>query len=256
MELEAKYPDCLSFLMGDFNARTAKDFDFIINDSIDHIPIIPDSYEEDTFNIERNSKDLATNAFGKKLLELCRDHDIHFLNGRSANDKEGNFTCIANRGTSVVDYMIASSELFNFITDFTVEEKSDSDHFPLTCTLNFETNHKVVEPVFHPNLKKQSYFKWDKERPDVFKINLCSEEGESRIKELFDSDRENVSECMSKLYNLLNWAATEYKSTKHFGQSSKRQHNTWFNHECEVSKQRMYRALRRFRTINNAETLK
>ena len=60
--------------------------------------------------------------------------DIHFLNGRFSGDRCGEFTCFLNDGASVVDYMIASSVLFKYITDFKVLSRDDSDHFPITCS--------------------------------------------------------------------------------------------------------------------------
>jgi len=37
------------------------------------------------------------------------------LNGKFAGDSDGNFTCFSNDGASLVDYMIASSNLFPYI---------------------------------------------------------------------------------------------------------------------------------------------
>ena len=59
------------------------------------------------------------NLFGITLAELCCTFDIHIINGRLFNDSDGNFTCIANDGASVVDYSIASSKLF-FLTFHTL----------------------------------------------------------------------------------------------------------------------------------------
>jgi hypothetical protein len=70
-------------------------------------------YESDCFDLHRNNKDNSRyNNFGKYLVELCCTYNIHIVNGRCGNDKVGNFTCVANDGLSVVDYHIASTELF------------------------------------------------------------------------------------------------------------------------------------------------
>ena len=62
------------------------------------------------------------------------------LNGRFPCETEGVVTCVANDGSSVVDYFIASSNLFQFITDFEVCDRGESMHFPLACSLKFVKN--------------------------------------------------------------------------------------------------------------------
>ena len=70
------------------------------------------------FTEDRNSKDMTCNQFGNSLIELCKIHNIHMLNGRVFNDKDGNFTSTANDGSSLVDYFIVSSNLFSCVTHF------------------------------------------------------------------------------------------------------------------------------------------
>ena len=67
------------------------------------------------------------NNFGRILVDLCCTYNIHILNGRCSNDSDGNYTCIANEGHSLVDYHLASSELFPFIPYFNVEMRDESD---------------------------------------------------------------------------------------------------------------------------------
>ena len=45
-------------------------------------------------------------------------------------------TCCTPNGSSIVDYMIVSSDLFNNITDFCILIFDESNHFPLTCNIN------------------------------------------------------------------------------------------------------------------------
>ena len=83
----------------------------------------------------RNTCDVdRLNMFGK----LCCTHNMHFLNGCMFDDAEGHFTCIANGGHSLVDYHIASSELFPFVSFFKVKDNDDSDHFPVSAILTFK----------------------------------------------------------------------------------------------------------------------
>ena len=57
------------------------------------------------------------------------------LNGRFSGDAKGHFTCIANNGASIVDYMKCSSSLFQYVKDFCVMEYDYSVHFPIKCTM-------------------------------------------------------------------------------------------------------------------------
>ena len=133
----------------DLNARKKKKFDFIPNDDLDFVFGETD-YPSDIFNLNRNTKDLqAYNKFGLSLIDLCCEHDIQMLNGHLFDDTEGNITCIANEGRSLVDYIIASSNVDNH--DF-------SDHFPLTCSL--QLNNFSHETDTYADTDTAS--KWDK----------------------------------------------------------------------------------------------
>lgn len=115
LDIKAAYPNAEIIVAGDLNARTKDFLDYIPYDDLD-IVFGDTDYPGDTFNLNRNSKDSHTyNKFGLSLIDLCCEHDIHMLNGRP-DDVEGNITCISNEGRSIVDYIIASTSLFNKVT--------------------------------------------------------------------------------------------------------------------------------------------
>jgi exonuclease III len=135
-ELENELNDMVSqnnadiILTGDFNSRTGVNSDFIIGDDNDVQPHIHECYERDNFSMCRQNKDRVTNNFGKSFLNMCGAFNIHILNGRFPNDQYGEFTCVANKGKSVVDYTIASTSLFHRIRNFEIHDNDESDHFP------------------------------------------------------------------------------------------------------------------------------
>ena len=133
------YNDCLFYLAGDFNARTKNLLDYIPDDNLHYIFGDID-HNSDYFNLPHLNKDKKFNAFGKSLVEMCCNFDVHILNGRLFKDREGHITCTSSGGCSVVDYNIASSDLFQFGTDFEILDKHESDHFPLKCTLKIHSN--------------------------------------------------------------------------------------------------------------------
>ena len=115
------YPKAEIIIAGDLNARTKDFLDFIPQDDLDFIFGDTD-YPGDTFNLDRNSKDTITyNNFGLSLIDLCCEHDIHMLNGRLFDDVDGNITCTANEGRSLVDYIIASTSLFDKFSHFCID---------------------------------------------------------------------------------------------------------------------------------------
>ena len=136
-QIVQKYPDDDILLAGDFNARCGDNQDILFNDDLDFVFQDEDMYESDFFELPRRSKDLYQNTFGLSLIELCKTYGIHIQNGRSPGDNDGEITCIANDGYSIVDYFIVSSNLFQSVSRFEVVDRSESVHFPLSCCLTF-----------------------------------------------------------------------------------------------------------------------
>lgn len=135
LDIKTLYPNAEIILAGDLNARTKDFLDYIPQDDLDFVFGDTD-YPGDTFNLSRNSKDSQTyNKFGLSLIDLCCEHDIHILNGRLFDDIEGNITCVSNEGRSIVDFIIASTSLFDKFLYFGIDHHDFSDHFPITCTL-------------------------------------------------------------------------------------------------------------------------
>lgn len=65
---------------------------------------------------------------------------IHLLNGRLNDEIDGNYTCITSNGTSVVEYLIASTKLFQYTTHFCVSLRDESYHLPFTSCLTLSSN--------------------------------------------------------------------------------------------------------------------
>lgn len=130
-------------LLGDFNARTSSDDDFIIIDEEEHNDIsnFVNNYtgvlNSLSLPIKRVSQDKTKNRYGNLLLNFCKGHNLFIMNGRMGNDKNvGGFTC---REASVVDYFISSPDLLKYFSNFEIHEKSKlfSDvHRPIGVTVS------------------------------------------------------------------------------------------------------------------------
>ncbi|KAK6195700.1 hypothetical protein SNE40_001072 [Patella caerulea] len=119
IEIRTEYGFVDITLAGDFNSRTGDLEDYVENDSLRYIQDI-EIYEPDIFNIRRHNLDKEINNYGRQLIDLLKTYGIHLLNGRFPGDREGNYTCFANRGKSAVDYIAISTPLFQYIADFSV----------------------------------------------------------------------------------------------------------------------------------------
>ena len=111
LELERIISDLLAddddvhlFCNGDFNGRTG-------NSQVQNVtPTHTNSYDifdkTDTFIQNRNSDDLVTNDFGRKLLDMCACFNLKILNGCPEFCDSGGFTYFSDHGHSVVDYFL------------------------------------------------------------------------------------------------------------------------------------------------------
>ena len=137
-QIVQQYPDADIMLAGDFNARVVmiiRIFYIMMNQTLFFQNEA--MYESDLFELPKKSKDLNHNSFGLSLIELCKTYGIHILNGRSPGDRDGEITCVANDGCSIVDYFIVSSSLFPLVSKFEIVNRSESVHLPLSCCLSF-----------------------------------------------------------------------------------------------------------------------
>ena len=122
-------------LQGDFNAYTNVFPDYIISDK-NQYPETDDHYLADSAIPRNNMDNKRTNKSGKSLLNICKETGLKLVNGRSMGDIFGNFTCFTYNGCSLVDYAVASAEMFNKIAQFRVHALTSlSDHCAISCSI-------------------------------------------------------------------------------------------------------------------------
>jgi len=108
-------------LAGDFNARTAREPNYIEQDTNSYVPL-PQNYVVDILSM-RASHDTHINNYGTLLLQLCAGSELRIINGRKGSDQGiGSFTCFNPRGHSVVDYFISSAILLQKIRSFIIDD--------------------------------------------------------------------------------------------------------------------------------------
>ena len=94
--------------LGDFNARTSKQEDFVSNEGNEYIP---DTSENSFYLKERQNFDTSINNHGKKLIEICKTCDLRILNGRTLGDSLGQPTFHGKNGISTIDYIIPQIQI-------------------------------------------------------------------------------------------------------------------------------------------------
>ena len=104
-------------------------------------PNIIDIFTSLNIPVSRTNRDTRTNNNGRQLVEMCKLHELCFINGRIGSDKNvGELTCA---GASTVDYMICSPDLLHKIEDFTIgifDPLLSDKHSPLKVSINLENN--------------------------------------------------------------------------------------------------------------------
>ena len=84
----------------------------------------------------RTSQDMTSNKKGKELIELCDKSQLVILNGRKLGDIKGKFTCHKYNGSSVVDFIATSYNLYPKIKYFRVLDPVwFSDHCPIIYSM-------------------------------------------------------------------------------------------------------------------------
>jgi hypothetical protein len=135
-------------LCGDFNARCGVLDDFIagVDDDVSHRTVI----------------DYVENEYGSTFIEFLIQCGMCMLNGRSNNNE---FTCISNKGKSVVDYIVVPSEQMSMFLNFnviTMSALSDRGilpptHIPDHSVLSVEIDIPIVTHPSNEQISSQNY---------------------------------------------------------------------------------------------------
>ncbi|MEW8544930.1 MAG: reverse transcriptase family protein, partial [Candidatus Thiodiazotropha sp.] len=246
----AKYQNMGKVLVsGDFNGRTGTNCDFILYDH--YIEAGPDDNIRYNDISLRVNKDHVTDAYGRRLLELCKTTNLLIANGRLGSDKDiGEFTFYGEKGCSVVDYLLVPLIDFEFISYFEICDVTEfSDHaglsFGLSCKQKSDNNTTISEQTYARKLK------WNNDKMADFQnsVSDLSDLFESLSLSIEQDDSENnINDTLRKfsdsLYNC---------SDRHFGKSIFTENcskpikeNKWFDEQCHTAKRDFNRAKRLF----------
>jgi hypothetical protein len=187
-------------LLGEFNARTATKQDTLLSTDSNHNPLwlYEDLVLSNSYKI--SSEYLIENLFGTKLVNLYNSQDLINCNGVMKWPNSNQMTCIHGICSNVVYYVISDIPISNQIETFDLlnDHDPDSDHKPLTLTLNFSTHKRAIEE----NSDNQRNLRFEKSKFDLFlkdlnsKLNLLTYK--DNIEELYHNFTTTLSTSINK----------------------------------------------------------
>ena len=128
-----------TIIIGDLNARIGE------LDNTSTLPITNENIQP-----KRQYKDKIVNKRGIWLQHNILIHNFTVLNGRTTNDKDGEFTCITLTGQSTNDIALADQNSLAIINDLQVLNVPLSDHMPLLVTLTTKMGESIeIQPSSH-----------------------------------------------------------------------------------------------------------
>jgi hypothetical protein len=132
-------------LVGDFNARTGTNTDFIDCSQLADVLLVPQAIEDTLPNnmLERQNRDTVMASWHREFLDICRIAGLFILNGRTPGDILGEYTCLSNKGFSTMDYFLMTIDQLEGVKHLEVncDEKYSGhkdahfDHRPLVLTI-------------------------------------------------------------------------------------------------------------------------
>lgn len=254
-------------ICGDFNGRTSNNADFVEDDGSVHMSVLPDEYTPDRY-MQRGSEDIGhVNNNGLLLLDFCKQTGVRILNGRVGSDNGiGRYTFVGSRGSSVVDYVLSSQELFRFIKDFEVQEPNIlSDHCLINFSFEFGNQPKSTQLSEENELITGKYV-WKNDLKNDFLDSLGNQATSEKLAVLNDkisscSDDNDVNACVSDFTSIIEEASAPHfkkisQSTKNAFRNevfSNTKENPWYDEECYEKKYYFLHKLDTYRTLKSDE---
>ena len=238
--------DLFLIVTGDLNSRTGNVSQPITveNDIFDEM-----HRKDDTF--ERRSQDNAINGFGKTLINMCTSLNLCIVNGMCYGDLQGRYTYVCDRGCSVIDYMLMSSDLFATLFDqcnFNVIGDFSSKHMPICFSVLFPNENengsdKLVEKTY---IEK---FVWQEVKSEQFVNAFFTDRLKLMLDEAIQLIPIDCNLALERFNATITDAAACMKKRMCLGMYRT---NQWFDNECHNKRKEVRKLLKKFRKTNNS----
>ena len=195
--------------MGDFNGRPGLKPDYIPDEDNTSIPVFDQLCGTDTLAARpRANLDRQTNAYGDKLIDLCKSVPLRICNGRKLGDFLGSYTCYKKHGQSTVDFCLASPSIYNIVSTFVINELLPdlSDHCSVTINLQTKYFSQLCKNENLDLSPKPKRLKWDSNISTRFENNIQSESSRQFLSDFLKrklDDYFSLNEAMTDLSDFL-----------------------------------------------------
>ena len=172
------------------------------------------------------------------------------LNGRAGDDRGiGKFTFVGSRGSSVVDYILASQNLFDYVSKFKVHDPNLlSDHCLITFSFEFG-NEEITDSLSEDYDYVDGKFVWKAEFKDEYVNRLNDEVTKEQLNSLnaniSSCDENGINTCLEEFVSIFDTVcAPIFKKTRQRDCSdassnitfSNKKENPWYTDECHEKK--------------------
>ena len=257
------------FLLGDFNARTTSEQEFIdaddflaehfgYDDTLNQFYNISSLLTQYGLEYNRSSKDTLLNNEGKFLIDICKSNNFFIMNGRCGQDRGiGEFTF---KNTSVIDYSIASAHALKFVENFNILELDclfSDEHSLLSTYLNLKASGDQKKNNLFKKTKSNP--KWNESKKQTFLSNIDKNKIQAinnQLRDLHQSNNLNtddINQICTEIGSIFVSAAettsgTSSASHKYISDTNK-DSNPWFGYTCKNAR-RKYHIARKINNIN------
>ena len=236
-----------------------KDYDVIINGDL-NARIGDWAYTEEeesdvglegnSTTYERESQDQQLNGPGKFLIELCMSFGLSPVAGLKEKNFSSAFTFIGHRGSSIVDHFIASANILDHVIDFSIINRIESNHLPISISL------KCDEGLFNSNVNDTSEpfskMKWQESKEEESKNILNKQTTKNLLKTAEDLVDIDIDESVNIFNEAMDQANKPMKQTI-TPSTTKRTKKEWFDKECQISKKNTRKLLQKMNKINRTK---
>ena len=165
---------------------------------------------------------------------MCKSLDINIINGRKTGDPFGEYTCIKYNGNSVVDYVIASPNVYEKISLFKVGDFLPwlSDHRPLYYT--FEIHKGCTNKKECTKSKAPRHYVWSEESKTKYLDLLSTAEFTGKWEKYDEIDHSDPNLAVNYVSEVLVEAADRMKAK--FVKANDTNDPPWFDRTCKELK--------------------